>query len=61
MFAGSLRVGQRATAVMRLVQSARTNGLDPYTYLKDVLTRLPMHKASRIVEILPHRWQPTDI
>ena len=34
------------------------NGHDPYAYLKDVLTRLPTHKASRIEELLPHRWQP---
>jgi len=61
LFAGSLRAGQRAAAVMSLVQSARMNGHDPYAYLKDVLTRLPTHKASRIDELLPHRWQPTDI
>ena len=61
LFAGSLRAGQRAAAVMSLIQSARMNGHDPYAYLKDVLTRLPMHKASRIDELLPHRWQPTDI
>ena len=58
LFAGSLRAGQRAAAVMSRVQSARMNGRDPYQYLKDVLTRLPTHKASRIGELLPHRWQP---
>jgi transposase len=57
LFAGSLRAGQRAAAVMSLIQSARMNGHDPYAYLKDVLTRLPTHKASRIEELLPHRWQ----
>ena len=61
LFAGSLRAGQRAAVVMSLIQSARMNGHDPYAYLKDVLTRLPTHKASRIDELLPHRWQPTDI
>jgi len=61
LFAGSLRAGQRAAAVMSLIQSARMNGHDPYAYLKDVLTRLPTHKASRIAELLPHRWQPADI
>ena len=40
---------------MSLIQSARMNGHDPYAYLKDVLTRLPTHKASRIEELLPHR------
>lgn len=59
LFAGLLRAGQRAVAVMSLIQSARMNGHDPYAYLKDILTRLPTHKASRIEEILPHRWQPT--
>ena len=58
LFAGSLRAGQRAAAVMSLIQSARLNGHDPYAYLKDVLQRLPTHKNSQISELLPHRWQP---
>ena len=61
LFAGSLRAGQRAAAVMSLVQSARMNRHDPYAYLKDVLTRLPTHRASRVEELLPHRWQPATI
>ncbi|MBK6867157.1 MAG: IS66 family transposase [Burkholderiales bacterium] len=60
LFAGSLRAGQRAAAVMSLVQSARMNGHDPYQYLKDVLTLLPTHKASRVGELRPHRWQPAQ-
>lgn len=58
MFAGSLRAGQRAAAVMSLIQSAKLNGHDPYAYIKDVLTRLPTQKNSQINELLPHRWQP---
>lgn len=58
LFAGSLRAGKRAAAVMSLVQSARLNGHDPFVYLKDVLTRLPTQRASRIGELLPHRWRP---
>jgi len=61
LFAGSLRAGQRAAAVMSLVQSARMNGHDPYAYLKDVLTRLPTQRASRVEELLPHHWQPVTI
>lgn len=61
LFAGSLRAGQRAAAVMSLIQSARMNGHDPYAYLNDVLTRLPTHMASRIDELLPHHWQPAHI
>lgn len=56
LFAGSLRGGKRAAAVMSLIHSARLNGHDPYAYLKDVLERLPTHPASRIDDLLPHRW-----
>jgi hypothetical protein len=58
LFAGSLRAGKRAAAVMSLVHSAKLNGHDPYGYLKDVLARLPTQPASRIGELLPHRWRP---
>lgn len=57
LFAGSLRAGKRAAAIMSLVHSARINGHDPYVYLKDVLERLPTQPASRIDELLPHRWR----
>jgi transposase len=57
LFAGSLRAGKRAAAVMSLIQSARLNGHDPYAYLKDVLTRLPTQRNTQIADLLPHRWQ----
>jgi len=57
LFAGSLRAGKRAAAIMSLIQSARLNGHEPYAYLKDVLTRLPTQPQSRIGELLPHRWR----
>ena len=59
LFAGSLRAGQRAAVIMSLIQSAKLNGHEPYSYLKDVLERLPTHPASRIQELLPHRWKQT--
>ncbi|KWS30931.1 IS66 family transposase [Pseudomonas syringae] len=59
LFAGSLRSGKRAAAIMSLIQSARLNGHDPYAYLKDVLTRLPTHRASKVDQLLPHQWHPT--
>jgi transposase len=61
LFAGSLRAGKRAAAVMSLIQSARLNGHDPYRYLKDVLDRLPTQPASRIGDLLPHCWTPAPI
>jgi transposase len=57
LFAGSLRAGQRAAAIMSLIQSARLNGHDPYAYLRDILERLPTQRASLVAELLPHRWK----
>jgi transposase len=47
--------GQRAAAVMSLIQSAKLNGHD--SYLKDVMDKLPTWPNRRIDELLPHRWQ----
>ena len=60
LFAGSLLAGQRAAAIMSLIQSAKLNGHDPHAYLRDVLRRLPTHKASQIGDLLPHRWVPAE-
>jgi len=61
LFAGSLRAGQRAANIMSLIQSAKLNGHDPYRYLKDVLGRLPTQRASRLEELLPHRWRSLEM
>lgn len=61
LFAGSLRAGKRAAAVMSLIQSARMNGHDPWAYINDVLRRLPTQPNSRIAELLPHLWHQTTL
>ena len=60
LFIGSERAGQRAATIMSLVQSAKLNGHDPYSYLKDILERLPTHPGNRLEELLPHRWKPAS-
>ena len=42
----------------RYSAQVKAQGRDPYAYLKDVLERLPTLPASRIGDLLPHRWQP---
>ena len=58
LFAGTLLSGQRAAAIMSLIQTAKLNGHDPCQYLKDVLHRQPTQRARDIAELLPHRWSP---
>jgi transposase len=59
LFAGSDGGGARWATVCSLITTAKLNGVEPYTYLKDVLERmacgLPM---SRLDELLPWNWTP---
>ncbi|BEP60027.1 hypothetical protein GmRootV213_05810 [Variovorax sp. V213] len=57
LFAGSLRAGRRAAAIVSLIHSARLNSHNPYAYMRDVLERLPTQSASRIGDLLPHQWR----
>ena len=52
LFAGSLRAGQRSAAVMSLIQSAKLNGHDPCSGIKNVLTLLPTQKNSQVDEFV---------
>lgn len=53
LFAGSERAGKRAANIQSLFATAKLNGLDPYAWLKDTLTKLPTWPNSRIDELLP--------
>ena len=56
LFFGS-DVGGRTAAVLRsFVASCQRNGIDPFAWFKDVLTRIPSHPVNRIAALLPHNW-----
>ena len=57
LFAGSDRGGERAAAILSLIETAKLNGLDPEAYLRDVLTRIADHPINRINELLPWHWK----
>ena len=56
LFAGSELAGQRAAAIMSLAATAKANGVDPFAYFKDTLTRLPTHKNKNIDALLPQSF-----
>jgi len=45
-----------------LIASCKRHGLDPFAYLRDVLTRLPAllpaSNPETLFPLLPHRWRP---
>jgi transposase len=51
--AGTDRGSERASALYSLIGSAKLNGLDPESYLREVLTRIADHPIRRIEELLP--------
>jgi transposase len=53
LFAGSDAGGERAAAIYSLIGTAKLNDLDPETYLREVLSRIPDHPVNRIEELLP--------
>jgi hypothetical protein len=58
LFAGSDAGGERAAILYSLIGSAKLNGLDPESYLRDVLTRIADHPIRRIEELLPWNFAP---
>ena len=57
MFAGSHEGAQRAAIMYSFFATCKINDINPYEWLKDVLTVIPDHKANRLEELLPHRWK----
>ena len=49
--------GENIAGLYSLVATCEANDVNPVEYLSDVLLRVGEHPASRIDELLPHRWQ----
>ncbi len=60
LFVGHKESGEDHAVLYTLVASCEKNGVNPVAYLTDVLTRVQTHPASRIHELLPHRWKPPN-
>jgi transposase len=62
LFCGSDRGGRAAAVHFGLIASCHRNGVDPFTYLRDILRRLPimLPHASRdeLRALLPDHWAP---
>jgi transposase len=56
LFAGSEEGGRTAATLMSLIESCKRLKINPFEYLKDVLTRFPSANTSEINDYLPDRW-----
>lgn len=60
LFAGSGRGALNAAVFYSLIETCKLNKINPYHYLRDVLKRLPTQLNSKISELLPWNWQPSE-
>jgi transposase len=56
LFMGDADAGERGAIIYTVIESCRRRGLDPYGYLKDVLTRLPRMTNHQVPEVTPAAW-----
>jgi transposase len=57
LFFGSEEAGQRSAVIYTLIENCRMHGIEPYSYLKDVLARLPHTTNQQVAQLTPLNWQ----
>ena len=56
LFIGEAEAGQRSAILYTLIEACRHRSIDPWDYLRDVLTRLPSMTNQQINEVTPDAW-----
>jgi transposase len=57
LFFGSAEAGQRSAVMYTLIENCRLHEVEPYTYLKDVLERLPRCTNQDVDQLTPLHWK----
>ena len=60
LFWGSDVGGKTAAVLTSLTATCKRHQIDPWSYLSDVLARVPSHPPRRIAELLPDAWAQTQ-
>jgi hypothetical protein len=53
--------GQTAAVLFSFTSTCQRLGVEPWAYLQDVLTRLPVVPAGRLRDLLPDHWQASRL
>ncbi len=57
LFAGSHQAAVRAAAIYTLVANAKLCQVEPFAYLRDILTRIANHPFKDLDQLLPCNWK----
>jgi transposase len=58
LFCGSDNGGNTAATLFSLIATCQRHKVEPFAYLRDVLTRIAATPLSQLDQLLPDRWQP---
>ncbi|WP_217607382.1 IS66 family transposase [Chitinophaga sp. GbtcB8] len=58
LFCGSHEAAKRSAMLYSLMGTCKMHGVNPYTWLKEILIRIPQHPINKIKDLLPHNWTP---
>jgi hypothetical protein len=58
---GEAEAGERGAILYTVIESCRRRDIDPYAYLKDVLTRLPNMTNHQIHQVTPAAWAKANL
>ena len=56
LFVGSDRGGRTAAILFSIIATCKRHNIEPLSYLRDILTRIPAHPHSKLHELLPGNW-----
>jgi transposase len=59
LFIGEANAGGRSAILYTIIESCRRRGIEPYAYLREVLTLLPHMTNRQIPEVIPAAWNKT--
>ena len=57
LFAGSHQAARRSGMLYSLLGTCKMHGIEPYSWLKDVLHQIADHPVNQIQDLLPHRYK----
>ncbi len=60
LFIGDENAGQVSAVLFTIIEACRRRNIDPWSYLRDVLTRLPTMTNQQIPAIMPDAWARTQ-
>ena len=61
LFCGSDNGGHTAAVLFSLIATCQRHDVEPFAYLRDVLTRIAAHPMNRLAELMADRWKPAPI